>query len=223
MNRTLIGSALVAGSVIASFAQAATVAAWDLTGTANGNNAFAAGTGIAGQTSAINVTRGAGLTATGTPANNGFSADGWTGQATDYISFGFNVNAGFAVNLTNLYIGTRSSNTGPGSLGLYYSGDGFSTNLFTFTQSGTAFLNSNVALALSGLTGNVEFRIRAIGTTSANGGSTSSSGTFRLTNYFNPGDTGNFSFAGSVIPVPTPGTFALMGLGGLVAARRRRA
>jgi uncharacterized protein (TIGR03382 family) len=211
----------VAGSVIASFAQAATIASWTLQGTTNGNNASASGSGIAGQTTALNVTRGAGLTATGTPASNCFSADGWTGQTTDFLSFGFSVSAGYSVDLTNLFIGSRSSNTGPGSLGLFYSGDGFTTNLFTFTQpTGGAFLNSNIALALNGLTGNVEFRIRALNNVSANGGTTGSTGTFRITNYFNPADTGNFSFTGNVIP--TPGSLALMGLGGLVAARRRR-
>jgi hypothetical protein len=220
MSKTLI-AALVAGAAV-SAANADIVASWNLQGTANGNNASASGSGVAGQTSATNITRGAGLTALGTPANNGFSADGWTGQATDFISFGFTVNAGYSVNLTSLLIGSRSSNTGPGSLGLYYSGDSFASNLFTFVQSpGSNFVNSNIALALSGLTGVVEFRIRAIGTTSANGGSTGSNGTFRLTNYFAATvDSGSLSFNGTVIPAP--GALALVGLGGLVAGRRRR-
>ncbi|MFO0833566.1 MAG: MYXO-CTERM sorting domain-containing protein [Phycisphaerales bacterium] len=195
-----------------------TVSQWDLTG-APGDQAFTAGSGIT-HVSATNLTRGTGLGVSA--AGNSFSSLGWTQQTTDYFSWGFSVDAGYAVNLDKLYIGTRSSNTGPGLMGLYYSGDGFATAITTFAQVGTAFNNMAIDLsALPNVSGNVEFRVVQIGNVAANGGTTSSSGTFRFTAYFiNSTFDRNLQFTGDV--VPTPGAMALLGLGGLVAGRRRR-
>lgn len=219
--------AAVAG--FAGAAQADLIVDWDLLG-APGNQATQAPNSAAANVSGLSITRGAGILATQTAAN-GFNSDGWAGanpavkaDSNEYISFGFNVGAGYQVDLSSLAIGTRSSNTGPGSLGLFYSGDNFTTNLFTFTQVGTAFNNQIVDLSgLTGLQGNVEFRIIELNTTSANGGTTADGGTFRLTAYF-VGSTfdQNINFQGTVSAVPAPGALALLGLGGLVAGRRRR-
>lgn len=208
---------VLAGAALA--AQADVIAEWDLLGTP-GDQASTTGTAAA-HVSAIDLTRGAGLGVSA--AGNSFSSVGWNNEAGDYMSFGFNVEAGYSVDLASLYIGTRSSGTGPGMLGLYYSGDGFSSALTTFTQSGTAFLNSIVNLSsLTGLMGSVEFRIYQIGTVSAGGGVTGTSGTFRLTAYFENGQfSRNLGFEGTVSPAPA--ALSLLGLGGLVASRRRRA
>lgn len=212
--------AAVCGVVaVASAANAGVITSYNLNG-APGDQAFTAGSAAA-NTTALNLTRGAGLTAS--TGGNSFSATGWTQQATDFFSFGFTVNSGFSANLDKLYIGTRSSNTGPGTMGLFYSGDGFATALTTFNQApGSNFVNSIIDLsALTGLTGTVEFRIRQIGNTAANGGSTSSSGAFRVTAYFENGAFNrDLQLTGEVVPAPS--ALALLGLGGLVAARRRR-
>ncbi|MCC6971398.1 MAG: hypothetical protein IT434_14380 [Phycisphaerales bacterium] len=195
-----------------------TISQWDLLG-APGDQVFTPGSAVA-NVSAMNLTRGAGLGVSA--AANSFSSLGWTQASDDYFSWGFTVDSGYAVNLDSLYIGTRSSNTGPGQLGLYYSGDGFTTAITTFAQVGTAFNNMVIDLsALPNLTGTVEFRVAQIGNVSANGGTTSSSGTFRFSAYFvNNTFDRNLQFTGDV--VPTPGAMALLGLGGLVAGRRRR-
>lgn len=203
-------------------ASAQTVAQWDLLG-AVGNEPSRAGT-AASNVTALNLTRGAGLTAIAVAAN-GFNSDGWTGEATDYISFGFNVAAGWQVSLSSLYVGSRSSNTGPGTLRLTYSGDGFASTLGTFNQApGTNFVNQIINLnSLVNLQGNVEFRIYQVGSTSANGGSTGGTGTFRLTGYFVGGTFDrNLQFTGSVTQVPTPAAAALFGMAGLAGLRRRR-
>ena len=212
---SLVGMVALAVSANASV----TLSDWNLTG-APGTQALTTGNGSANIT-ASDLARGAGLT--GTAAANSISASGWTNQTTDYFSFGFTVAGGYSANLDSLYIGSRSSGTGPGTLGLYYSGDGFSSNLFTFNQApGANFVNSIVSLSgLTGLTGNVEFRVAAIGSVAANGGATGSNGTFRLTGYFaNGAFDRNLQITGDVVPAPA--SLALIGLGGLVATRRRR-
>ncbi len=196
-----------------------TISQWDLLN-APGNQVSSPGIGSA-NVAAMDLTRGTGLTASA--ASNSFSASGWTQQTSDYFSWGFTVDSGFQVNLDKLYIGTRSSNTGPGTMGLYYSGDGFSSLLHTFDQTpGSNFVNSVIDLsALPNLSGTVEFRVGQVGSGAANGGTTSASGTFRFSAYFfNNTFDRNLQFTGDVIP--TPGAMALLGLGGLVAGRRRR-
>lgn len=217
-------AALAVLFALSGSASAVTLVSWDLVGTP-GNQASTpgvAGSGLSG----MNLTRGAGLAATA--AGGSFSSSGWGGQATDYYSFGFSVDAGFTVDLASLYLGTRSSGTGPGVMGLFWSGDSFVAPLTSFTQVNTAFLNSVVDLsALPVLSGDVEFRLVQIGTASANGGvTTASGGTFRVTPYFVQANFDrNLQFTGQVAVIPEPGSLALLlaGLGvvGFVASRRR--
>ncbi len=104
---------------------------------------------------------------------------------------------------------------------MYWSGDGFASPVYSFSQSGTDFNNSIADVsALTGLTGTNEFRIYAVNGVSANGGSISSGGTFRVGDHYDGSNFTEFRFEGSVVPAPA--SAALMGLGGLVAARRRR-
>ena len=178
---------------------------------------------VATNVSALPLTRGAGLG--GNAGGNSLNSNGWdTLDSTDYVTFGFNVDAGYAVDLDTLWFGSRSSNSGPGSLGVFYSIDGFASPVFTFTQSGTNFNNSVADLsALTGLTGSIEFRIYALDGTRADGGQgISSSGTFRVGDYYDGSNFSEFRFEGTVSQVPAPASAALLGLGGLVAARRRR-
>lgn len=216
---------IVAVAALASAASAQVITEWDFLG-APGNQpsqpAFSSAANVTGSA----ITRGAGLVASA--AGSSISASGWENAtqgagATEYFSFGFTVAPGFSVDLAGLAIGTRSSNTGPGTLGLFYNGDGFTTNLFTFNQApGSNFVNSLIDLSsLPALSGNVEFRIIEIGNNAAAGGSTASAGTLRLTSYFENGQFNRtMQFTGEVIP--TPGAIALAGLAGVVGLRRRR-
>lgn len=201
---------------------AVTIADWDLNGQPGGQATVAANSAAANITGDT-LSRGAGLT--GSAGTNSINASGWTGEATDYFAFGFTVGAGYQVDLNSLFIGTRSSNTGPGTMGLYYSGDGFANTVATFSQApGSNFVNTVVDLtALANVSGVVEFRLAAIGSTAANGGATSSAGTFRITAYFVGGIFDhNLGFSGDVIPTPGSATLAALGVAAMGMRSRRR-
>ena len=85
----------------------------------------------------------------------------------------------------------------------------------TYTDAGTAVANYSVALALAdyvATTGALNVYIGASGTQSRSS-LTSSTGNFHLVNF----DVRPFD-----VIIPTPASMALLGLGGLVAGRRRR-
>lgn len=198
------------------------IAEWDLSGNV-GDESFVTAATSAVNVAGINLSRGVGLTARTTA--DSFNSGQWHDlQIDDYISFGFSVSDGFAVDLTNLEIALRSSNTGPGFLSLFYSGDGFSNSLATFTQSGGVVNQQMVDLtSLHSLTGQVEFRIQAINTVSANGGTISSLGTFRIDE---PAGN-NVLFNGVVtaaaaVPEPQAYLMFIAGLGLLSTAMRHK-
>ena len=210
--------AIAALAAVAGTANAQ-IASWDSTGlgTVNSNP----GTGSA-NVSALDMAVNGNVS--GTAANNAFNTNGWSVDPADHISFGFSVDAGYQVDLTSLTIGTRSSNSGPGELGLFYSGDNYATSLFTFNQDG-GFQNDIIDLsALTGLTGTVEFRIIATDDIGANGNpGISTNGTFRVTDFFDAGNFIDTNFAGTTSLVPAPGAAAMLGLAGVAGIRRRRA
>jgi hypothetical protein len=219
MKTTVVLAALVAvaGSAAASNE---VITSWINFGQGGNQASSAVGTQAANVVGNV-LTRGSGLTASA--ASNSLSASNWQfSDANDYFTFGFTVDAGYSVDLGSLWLGSRSSNTGPGLMGLFYSGDGFASSLHTFDQSpGSNFVNSIIDLSgLTGLTGTVEFRIAMLADVAANGGTVSSSGTFRVGDHFDGSNFTEMRFVGKVVPAPA--SLALLGLGGLVAGRRRR-
>lgn len=213
----VLGSVCIAAPAAANLLK---LVNYNLTGAA-GNEALWGGLGGT-DVSPLDLVRGSGVTPSA--AANSFAATGWTGEATDYFSFGFIVDDGFIADLASLSIGTRSSGTGPGTIGVYYSGDNFTTALGTITQGSGTNVNTVIDLSsLTNLAGIVEFRLMAIGTNSAGGGTTASGGSFRVTNYFeNSVNQNGFYVLGSVSAIPAPGAIALLGVAGVIGTRRRR-
>jgi len=103
---------------------------WDFKGEP-GNQVFTAGSGDS-KISALIFKRGPALNPT--TASGSISSSNWSLSEESYFSFGFEVTEGFAANLENLIISSRSSGTGPGNLALRYSMDGFTSDLATWTQ-----------------------------------------------------------------------------------------
>ena len=100
-------------------ARAQGITEWALAG-APGDQASTPASNTVAHVVGLDMTRGAGVNPSA--AANSFSGTGWqTLAADDYFSIGITIDAGWAVNLDELWIGTRSSNTGPGFLGLFHS------------------------------------------------------------------------------------------------------
>ena len=200
--------ALAAG---ASAASADVLVGYD-TSAITGSVASVTPSTVAGHLTGLNLTRGAGLNANGQAGY--FSSTGWDStDASDYMSFGLTVDSGYTVSLSQLAITMRSANSGPGTIGVYYSGDGFTTPLQSFAQDGLDDLDTIDLSSLGALTGTVEFRLLEIGNTRTTGtGATTSSGTFRITGPV---------ISGSVSALPAPGAAGLLGAAMLAGARRR--
>ncbi len=217
-----IGSEASLGTIVAS---------WDLDGNTGTETSVAASvgpTGVTGQS----ITRGSGLdagSASGTTAD-GFNTLNWDdGTSNEYVTFGFTVDSGFTVSLDSLLIRTSTTNSGPGTLGLYYNGDSFADAIYTFNQSNSDIIDHSIDSStssiddLTNLIGSVEFRIYQIGDTQADGdGTTVASGAFRL---FNHDPAGSIQFNGTVAAIPEAGPMLLgtlvCSLVGLSYASRR--
>ena len=81
----------------------AQVAIWDFTGE-DGDQASTSGTS-ADNVTALDFARGADINPSG--ANNSISSNGWDSGDDRFFTFGFDVDPGFTVDLTNLVIRTR--------------------------------------------------------------------------------------------------------------------
>lgn len=184
---------------LAGVAQAQSLSEWVLTGEP-GNQPSTPASGAAPGVSGLDLVRGAGINPSS--AANSFSGTAWhTLGADDYFSFGLLVDPGLEVVLDELWISTRSSNTGPGFLGLFHSGDGFAQSLHTFVQSGAANLSSVVDLgSLGPLSGLIEFRVRALDDTSAGGGTVSAAGAFRFADHLEGSSASPVRLTGQVRP-----------------------
>lgn len=200
-------------------ANAINIVTYNLTG-ATGDQATQAPSTTAINITGLNITRGAGLVVS--PAGSSFSSSGFentsSGATTnEFVQLGFTVASGFTVSLNNLKVGTRSSGTGPGTIRLFFSGDGFLTSSAVgpaISQPNSVGISSTIDLStLTGLTNTVTFRFYEEGNTSANGSATAVGGTFRLSNF----DPNGIVFDGTVTATATPVPFGFSPEFGLVA------
>ncbi|RII25512.1 MAG: hypothetical protein CXR30_18580 [Geobacter sp.] len=226
MKKVILGACLTM-LLAAGTANAALVAEWDLTGK-TGAEVSDAATQTAANVSGVDLTRGSALTASS--ASNGFGSTGWAGtNENQYYQFGFTVASGYQASLSELWIATRSSSTGPGTMGVYGSSDNFAheTLLATFTQPSAIYLNSKIDLSgLAAITGTYLVRLKEIGDTAPNGYATANTGTFRVANYYDGTytPTGFYGDVTSATPTPLPAAAWLLGSGllGLAGIKRRQ-
>ncbi|MDW8295867.1 MAG: lamin tail domain-containing protein [Raineya sp.] len=108
-------------------------------------------------------------------STDNFGASGWNVASLDlnrYFSFTITANAGFVLNLSSFELDEIRSGTGPTQWVLRSSRDGFTTDLGTYTNTGTTLITNRV-IALNenfyNVSGSIEFRIYAFGASSAAG------------------------------------------------------
>jgi hypothetical protein len=186
-----------------------------------GDQTFTVGVGSANVT-ANDMVRGGGLMPNA--GDNSLNSRGWASTSPDdYVEFGFNVASGFFVSLDELIIATRSSNTGPGTMGIFTSLDGFASPIATLIQPGDDFLDSVIDLsALGPILGSFSVRLLEIGNTQADGvGTTADGGTFRVVDFLGPAGFVDTQFTGT-LQVPAPPTLYLLAAGLLAAVFQRR-
>jgi hypothetical protein len=212
----------VLAMLMATASYATTIASWDMLGEP-GDQPFTSGVGSPNVT-ANDMARGTGLIPNA--GNNSLNSRGWGSMSPDdYVEFGFSVSSGFFVSLDDLIIATRSSNTGPGTLGIFTSLDGFSIPVATLIQPGDGFLDSVIDLsALGPVMGTFSVRLLEIGNTQADAvGTTSDGGTFRVVDFLGPAGFVDTQFTGTVqVPVPVPPTLYLLAPGLIAVVFRRK-
>lgn len=218
MKTSVLAVALVAGSVVTSAANAAVV----LAHYGFNDSSLSANIG-SGSVSTTGTTSFFGGTTLGMPGSNsppgspsgqsGMNALAIVGPSGGSISFSLST-----INYTNIVFSFASQRTATGGANatVQYSLDGSSfTNLGTIVPgaSSPGFAGSSI------ITSDYFFSFNALGAANKNtvyfrinvAGASSASGNHRYDNLVVQGDL-----------VPAPGAMALLGLGGIVAGRRRR-
>ena len=177
------------------------------------------------------ITRGSGLTAV--LGANSINSSAWsqavTRSLTDYYEWSVTPDAGFEMDLSGLAFTTRRSATGPTSLALYTSLDGYTASVGTALLATANNTRLDFALGFSDLTSTLTFRLYGFGGSSGAGTlRLGIDGTSSLAN--NLQLTGDISAMGNVnsVAVPEPAStlsllaFTLAGLVGGHWCRRRR-
>lgn len=170
----------------------------------------------AGMQNPAYLTRGAGLV----PSANGNSmrSANWASAdvgaaitANDYFTWTISADSGNAFDATNVVFNWSYSGTGPSTMSLRSSADGFASDLATYSSVVNGATQST-ALAISGAS-TVEFRLYAYG-------NTATSGTAGFDASAAAG-AGILEVYGTVAAIPEPVTMAFMGVGLAVFALLR--
>ena len=219
MRSTWIAAA--AASLWTSGARAELIVQWDTTGLA-GNEATAPATAMATGVTGLDITRSSLLSPS--PASNNFGSSGWTNPA-QYVQLGFDTTETW--NVDTLRLATRSSGTGPGFMNVNVSVDGGAfTTIATITQSGTLY-NDQYLPVNEVVHSSLVVQFAPANTTSANGGTIGSSGTWRIGDYYDGQSYFSIAFSGSAVSaVPEPSTLLVGGVSlvflGVVTRLRRK-
>jgi len=225
MAAGLLTMATMASSAYAYPGSTELVAEWSTNPGMTGTEATLPGTGAA-HISLVELTRGPGLL--GNAGANSMNTKDWDGtNDDDYLQFSLTVESGFTATLGDLWIGTKSSSTGPGTMGFYSSIDNYDSAFHSLPQDGT-YQNKTIDLSFLGpISGSFAIRLYEVGNTQADGSEdTDYRGTFRVTDYYYEGSPYNIGITGTITPVsavPVPAAAWLLGSGilGLIGLKRK--
>ncbi len=218
----------------ASAVRADTLVTYELAGQP-GTQTTSPATFTASGVTGVAISRGPGLRPN--EANNSINSSGWNDLSpNDFYLFGFNVNPGSSAVVDSLTLATRSSGTGPGFVNVLYTVNGGPETLITtLVQPGTNFVNSVLTFSPISVSSSFRFLLRSANSTSANGGTIGSTGTFRISDY-SPNNGATFqpvTISGRITTtatpvVPEPSEWLAMGMAGtsvmglMIRARSRR-
>jgi endonuclease/exonuclease/phosphatase family metal-dependent hydrolase len=165
-----------------------TVLGWDIDGqTAFGTQGLAATTIATGATNSLHLTRGSGVTTSGTAASNAWGGTNWASTSAagitgnEDVTFGFTVSSGFSTSLSSITMNYRRSSTGADDGYWQYQLNGGAwtligdfTNEFSSTSSSGAAITPISLTTISALqnlaAGSVvDFRLVPYGATSSSG------------------------------------------------------
>jgi len=223
MKKTLFGFAAAIGMAVSSACSADLVVEYD--GLAGVSQSPVTGIGITG----IDLTRGAGITNTAGINFNSrdFSAASLADAITfnEYLSFGFTVNAGFQMSMTDIMVELDRSTTGPTAVYLLFDannngfdvGDLLGTDTIAATSSLFTF-NSGLPTNLDNSDGLNEFRFYFSGASSLGG-------TMDIEDDDIGGGSGSVGLQlnGNITVIPEPNSaLVLVGLASMLLIRRRR-
>jgi hypothetical protein len=199
-----------------------------LSGTPTSVGAASTAPGVTG----LAMTAGGGLSTISVSGPSAyFGTQGWdTSTADDFVEFGFTVQPGYVVEISQVSLSLQSRLRGPGVLGLYLSTNNFagSTLLGTINMVGTGNDLNLVTpwvinVSVPSITTAGQLRIMEIGNQAANGDAlgTGPAGSLRL---FNTGGA-NVSVSGTVMlaAVPEPSHMAFVAVVAFGYLRRRKA
>ena len=185
------------------------LAAWDNNGQTGNQDYTATITPGSAHIAADNMVRSSGA---GENISDSFSSKGFN-NPNNFVQFGFSVASGYTAHLGELWIGTKSSATGPKSIGVFTSADNYTTAIATIIEDGANPLYSKISLdGLGPVTGTFNIRLKPTDITAENG-------TFSVINYV--ASDNNYPLA---IPTPIPAAAGLFGSGlfGLFGYRRKQ-
>ncbi len=165
-----------------------TVLAWDTDGQSSfGAQGLLASTVATGATDSTGLTRGSGVSTSGTGANNAWGGDNWASTSSagisgnEFVTFGFTVSSGYSTSLLSISMNYRHSSTGPSNGYWQYQVNGGSWGLigdesdeFSSTSSSGAAITPISLTGISALqnlpAGSVvDFRLTPYGATSSAG------------------------------------------------------
>lgn len=135
-------------------------------------------------------------------ASTGWDLPAWNASDENFVSFGFAVEPGFQVNLTEVSITSTSNGPGVGRGALRTSLDDFASNLFEFNVQETATFDASV---LGPITEDIAFRLVNNDALARNQGPIQNNGQWRIT---------GLDVRGTA--VPEPGSMLLLALAAVV-------
>lgn len=220
LQRILL-AALIATGLLCSTVARASLVEWDLTGVGIGADPTFPATFAAPGVTGLDITR---YLVKPNAADNSFNSTGWVDASHNlvggYVQLGFDL-TGVAQFVNTFQFATRSSATGPGLMDVNVSIDGgaFQT-ISQIVQPSATYVD--LVLDIDKVVHNsLAVQFAADNNTAANGGLIGTSGTWRITDYYD-GTYHPVAFTG--MATPEPSTFVVFGLalGGLGVVTRLR-